>query len=226
MVKELLIPRKYEDKIRIGRKEDSGYVVSKNHLGKNLISVGCENKTSFESDYLNKNPNAKVTIFDNVSECTLAENDERVTFHRKYITSFSELNITEPCMIQMDIEGSEVGLFGNTDLSGIEMVEQVVLEFHFHKRIWPIFPQNGKDEDIEKALRVLNDHFTLIHIHVNNAGFADGWPMYKDLYDPIELTYIKKDDSLPVETRSFPIEGLDFPNRPGAFDPVIDWWIK
>ena len=226
MVKELLIPRQYKNKIRIGREEDSGYVVSKDHLAKKLISVGCENKTTFESDYLSVNPDAEVIIYDDISGCHLADEDDRVTFHQKYIESFSELNITDPSIIQMDIEGAEVKLFGETDLSGIELVEQLVIEFHFHKRIWPIFPQNGTDEQIKKALEVLNKNFTLIHIHVNNCGFADGWPMYKDVYDPIELTFIKKDDSLPVESEPFPIKGLDFPNRPGAFDPVIDWWVK
>ena len=227
MVKELLIPRKYEHKIRLGKKQDGGYVVSKNHLPKNLISVGCENQTSFELDYLNLVPDSKIHIFDDVvSSPDLANKDERVSFTKKFVSTFSDLNIDKPCIVQMDIEGAEVRLFGESDLSGIEMIEQLVIEFHFHKRMWPLFPQNGPDEKIEKALRVLNQHFTLIHIHINNCGLTDGWPMYKDLYDPIELTYIKKDDSLPIETEKFPIEGLDFPNRPGAFDPIIDWWIK
>ena len=226
MIKDLLIPRKYDNKIRVGIKRDGGYVVSPDHFGESLISVGCENKTSFESEYLKNNPESNVIIYDGVGECTLARNDSRVTFNKKYIKTFSDLNVTHPCMIQMDIEGPEVNIFGNTNLSGIEFVEQLVLEFHFHNRYLPNFPQNGADEDIEKALTVLDQHFSLIHIHVNNAGYADGWPMYKDLYDPIELTYIKKDNSLPLENSPFPIEGLDFPNRPGAFDPKIDWWVK
>ena len=53
MLKDLLIPYKITDKIRLGSIKDGGYVVSSQNLNVNrLVSVGCDNQTSFEKDFL------------------------------------------------------------------------------------------------------------------------------------------------------------------------------
>lgn len=221
LLKSLLSPKSYRDKIRIGKNGDGGYVVSKNHLTKHLISIGCENSTSFEEHYLSIVNESKIDIYDGNSICDLAERNKNVNFYNKNIYSINELNINEPCMIQMDIEGGELFFFEKCDK--LNFVEQLVIEIHFHKEQYPQFPILGDYDKWRSLFELFNEYFSLIHIHVNDNGIAQNRPKFFGVYDLLELTYIKKNDSLNIENQSFPIEGLDFPNSYGI-NPKIDWW--
>lgn len=224
ILENLLTPRKYNHKIRIGPNSDGGYVVSENHLGKRLISLGCENATKFEEEYLSINQEAEVVIYDGTSSCDLALKDSRVSFHNKNVYSLSELTIDKPCMMQIDIEGSELFLL-NGQLDKLKNVEQLVMEIHFHKEEYPDFPVHGSFQEWVNLFKSLNTMFSLIHIHVNDNGIAQRRPKFFGMYDLLELTYIKKDDTLEVEDRHFPLENLDYPNAFGM-NPSIGWWTK
>jgi hypothetical protein len=126
-------------------------------------------------------------------------------------------------MVQMDIEGSELNFF-NADLEKLTLVEQLVLEIHFHEQKYPEFPQIGTFDKWYDFFSLMNKYFSLIHIHVNDNGIAQKRPNYYGMYDLLELTYIKKDETLERETSPFPLEGLDFPNGYGI-NPKIDWWL-
>jgi hypothetical protein len=221
-LERLLKPFGYKDKIRLGAKSDGGYVISKNHFGKKLISLGCDNVTTFEEEYLKFN-NSSAVIYDGTSKCDIADRDERITFHNNNVHCLSEIEIDEPCMLQMDIEGAELNFF-NKDLDKLNLVEQLVLEIHFHEEAYPTFPTNGSFDEWVNLFETLNKYFSLIHIHVNDNGIAQGRPKFFGVYDLLELTYIKKDDCLKKETAPYPVEGLDYPNGYGI-NPRIDWWL-
>jgi hypothetical protein len=223
ILKEKLTPFRYQEKIRLGKNSDGGYVVSKNHLGEKLLSLGCENATTFEEHYLSRVKDSTVEIYDGTSNCDLADKDQRVKFHNKNVYSLSEINVDRPCMVQMDIEGSELNFF-NADLEKLTLVEQLVLEIHFHEQKYPEFPQIGTFDKWYDFFSLMNKYFSLIHIHVNDNGIAQKRPNYYGMYDLLELTYIKKDETLERETSPFPLEGLDFPNGYGI-NPKIDWWL-
>jgi hypothetical protein len=222
-IKDLLVPKYYENKIRLGNKSDGGYVVSADHLTDRLISLGCDNLTKFEEDYLVRAPDSSVVIYDGTSKCDLSDKDDRVTFHNKNIYSISELDMSKPCMVQMDIEGCELDFFTDNH-DKMDMINQLVLEIHFHEEKYPEFPIKGSIDKWVELLKLFNDRFSLIHIHVNDNGIAQRRPLFCGVYDLLELTYIKKDDSLKKETRHFPLDGLDYPNGYNI-NPRIDWWL-
>jgi hypothetical protein len=222
-VKGFLIPKYYENKIRLGNKSDGGYVVSADHLTDQLFSLGCDNLTKFEEDYLARVPDSSVVIYDGTSECDLSDKDDRVTFHKKNIYSISELDMSKPCMVQMDIEGCELDFFTDNH-DKMDMINQLVLEIHFHEEKYPHFPVKGTINKWVEFLKLLNSKFSLIHIHVNDHTIAQRRPLFCGVYDLLELTYIKRDDSLNKETRHFPLDGLDYPNGYNI-NPRIDWWL-
>jgi hypothetical protein len=222
-IKDLLSPKFYENKIRLGQQSDGGYVVSKDHLCKHLISIGCNNSTTFEEDYLKLIDDAKIDIYDGAGSCDLATKDNRVLFHNKYVNGIKDLNISEKCVVQLDIEGAELSFF-NDDTS-LNLIEQLIIEVHFHHEVYPTFPINGTTEKWIEFFEKLNKYFSLIHIHVNDNGIAQRRPMFCGVFDLLELTYIKKNDSLQNEYRKYPLDGLDFPNGYNI-NQEIDWWLN
>ena len=81
-MKELLVPYKCHNKIRIGPKRDGGYVLAGDLIDSDiLLSLGCNNSTKFEEDFLSrsKNPSVKCEIYDVAGKCDLASKDDRVS---------------------------------------------------------------------------------------------------------------------------------------------------
>lgn len=62
----ILLPRASKKLLRLGRKEDGGYVIDKNIVNKvkNLVTFGMANEFSFELDLLNINNKVRIYIFD------------------------------------------------------------------------------------------------------------------------------------------------------------------
>ena len=60
----ILLPRASKKLLRLGRKEDGGYVIDKNIVNKvkNLVTFGMANEFSFELDLLNINNKVRIYI--------------------------------------------------------------------------------------------------------------------------------------------------------------------
>jgi len=220
----LLIPKHIpiENKKRFGNNGDSGYVLYEPDVKKcnKLISLGCDNSTSFEEDILNYNKNITVDIYDIDSECDLANNNNRVNFYKERVVNIDEkVGTNDHAIIQMDIEGSEFYVFQNPlDLEKSKNISQLIIEIHFN-----MIPNN----DINLAINLLqniNTIFDLVHIHGNNhvATTIGPVPMV------IECTYLNKNLKLNLqqESNSFPIENLDYPNHKDWKDHQLLWWTN
>lgn len=214
---ELLIPFCPPSKVRLGGAFDGGYAVCPEFVADRLISLGCDNKTHFESAYLSLRPNAKIDIYDPNGKCDLAEQDDRVSFHEKAIQSFDELDMSSPCVVQIDVEGSEKDMILNYNGS-FDNVTQLVIEIHFKLKKRP--QKKGWNDCLEK----LNEHFHLIHIHGNTRSRVD---VNAPIPNVIECTYINKKLFVPdsLEPNIFPDCGVDRPNRRNNEQHQLDWWI-
>lgn len=216
MLKDLLIPYKITDKIRLGSLKDGGYVVSSQNLNANkLISVGCDNQTSFEKDFLSINPKSNIDIYDINNVCDFASRHSNVNFYNIEVNSFEQLNIDSNCIVQMDIEGSEYDVFSNYS-GNFEYVQQLIIEFHFHF--------NSDSSGWENVLKKINESFYLVHVHGNNCAPIT---QYDPVPDAIECTYVNKNrfSNVPAkEDIAYPIE-LDKTNCNNREDFVLDWWL-
>jgi len=220
MIKKLLMPHKYDKKIRIGPNRDGGYVLAGDLINcERLLSIGCKNETGFEEEFLrhNQNPNIKCQIYDVEGACDLASRDERVLFSLKKIENIEHVvENSLSTIIQMDIEGGEFECLSSHS-GNFQNVWQMIIEFHFYDSII-------KNYNLTDIFAKLNSSFYLIHMHGNNhRGY-----IHSGIPQVLECTYVNKGlfKTIPEkETSAFPIKGLDFPNSISKKEMLLDWWI-
>jgi len=158
-----------------------------------------------------------------------AKNHENFVFARENVNSENiyehivknghenETDITA----QIDVEGCEYEIFSNCNEKVFDVFSQMNVEYH---------DMLEYSEEKIKSLERISERYYAFHIHLNNwmldaAEHPEGW---KDGYGAVyEVSYIRKDclDFTPERYKgSFPVDGLDVPNRPDLEDPEICWW--
>ena len=217
-LKELFIPVCPPSKIRLGACFDGGYVMCPDFAEDRLISVGCENRATFEQSYLSLRPNAKVTIYDGTSQCDFAKQEERAEFINKNVYSFDDMDISSPCVIQMDIEGAEFDIL-NKYTGDFSNVSQFIIEWH-----WKLRNRKKPFSLISSAVEKINKHFHLIHMHGNTRTRRGAYPPVPNV---LECTYVNKSlfEPTEIEPRPYPDLGVDRPNRRKSLNHKLDWWI-
>ena len=222
--------------VRVGPKEDGGYVIADGFNYDLFISCGIANDIRFEESFLDIHK-IKCFAFDGTIKSFPYHrnsiewipknigylNTEKTTNLKEYIQNNNKI------FLKMDIEGSEFNWLDSMTEIELDNFSQIVLEVH-----WPfdIYRMN--------MLKKLNKTHYIIHIHGNNycdrdipkhlpsGRTYDGtvtinnhkMPQIK-LPEVFEVTYINKklcDYSL-VEMKEiqFPTI-LDYPNNPNAND--------
>jgi len=228
-LKKQLIPYKTNlKKVRIGEAGDGGYVIAEipNIKYDALYSYGSDDNIIFEKAFHEK---YKVESF--VYDHTI----DKITDKPDYIHFFKEgvshektndmdtmdnqivKNKHQDCknlFAQIDIEGHEWNVFGNTN--SLKQFAQIVVEFHMVVN----------DPRIVGILEKINKDFVCVHIHGNNCPLRpwfDG-----NLPSFYEVTYVRKDivEILDKETETYPIKDLDFPNDHKRPDLKLDWWLN
>jgi hypothetical protein len=106
--------------------------------------------------------------------------------------------------LKMDIEGSEYEIVPDI-IRNHARIRCLAAEFHrLHQRT----------DEFNQAMRLLAQHFSIVHIHGNNIGPYDSTI---DFPISIEITWVNRallKGELRHSTLSYPREGLDFPNTP------------
>jgi len=220
----LLIPKHIPttNKKRFGNNGDSGYVLYEPDVrnSSRLISLGCGNATSFEEDILSYNKNIVVDIYDINNGCDLANNNNRVNFHKEKVTNLlKKFESKDHVIVQMDIEGSEFDVFQKPlDEEKSKNISQLIIEIHFC-----MIPNNDHSIAIN-LLQNINEKFDLIHIHGNNNVQSKIGPVPM----VIECTYLNKNFNLNLkkETNPFPIKNLDYPNFSQFPEHELSWWLQ
>jgi hypothetical protein len=221
-------------KIRIGRQGDGGYVVLKEPLEGLLLlyTYGVGDEMSFELDLLNRCPNASAVMCDpSIDE--LPELHPRAGFLKE---CFSPRTVIRRSMMKVDVEGAEWDILPMWSIGELVKLDQLIIEFHFiHAEppsgLSPYF-SNFYQTQMDKINRQLftkyrmiigrlNRAFRLFHVHVNNSlpPVVVGGLRVPPL---VECSFVNR-DLVPWATYSeetFPIRGLDFPNKPDRPEPI------
>jgi hypothetical protein len=216
---ELLKVYKFDKKTRYGVNSDGGYVVADLEGDYDCyISAGISNEESFSRDFIeNYNMNEQNSFgFDGTIHNYPYQYTRKIQFIKKNINSFDDNNNTNlsfllnkynNIFLKMDIEGGEYPWLLQIDETQLKNIKQIVIEFHG-------ITNNSWDCDYESKIKCMyklaNTHY-IVHAHGNNHG-----PVYNNIPDVIELTYVNKNlfDSVPeLNNVDLPIPHLDFANN-------------
>ena len=207
--------------VRVGPKQDGGYVIADGFEYDFFISCGIANDIRFEKAFLDIHK-IKCVAFDGTIQSFPRHrnnmewipknigfsNTDKTTNLKEYIQTNKKI------FLKMDIEGSEFNWLDSMTETELDNFSQIVLEVHWS---FDIYRMN--------MLKKLNKTHYIIHIHGNNYGGTvtinnDKIPQIK-LPEVFEVTYINKklcDYSLiKIEEIQFPTV-LDYPNNPNADD--------
>lgn len=215
----------FENKQRIGRMEDGGYVTAVLEGDYDLyIGCGLNDEISFEQDFANKFPHINGFTFDG----SLSKRPDNLprqfafvpinvggenTNNETNLVPF--LNVSNNVFLKMDIEGSEWVWLSLLEDKNLIRIKQIVIELHWltdDRSVAQVFKIN--------CLRRLAQYFYLVHVHPNNyANVINGVPQV------IECTYIRKSEfkySLPYNTLPFPTK-YDFPNCSSSPEIILNY---
>jgi hypothetical protein len=204
---ENLIVYKFNNKKRIGKNNDGGYIVCDLSDSYDLfISCGINNDIIFEKDLLNRYPNLKCIAFDGTIQ-SLPENDNRIQFIKKNLgnnNSDTMTNLHEymkdynNIFMKMDIEGHEFRILPTIiENNYINKIKQLIIQIHSPADI-QLYPNyfNGLSDitniNMFNLLSSINNTHTLVHFHANNGckmTQIDGI----DIPHVFELTYVRND---------------------------------
>ena len=172
----ILKPYEVDDLIRLGRKEDGGYILSEKVLKNTniLISFGMANDWSFEQDFLNYNKDNKVYIYDHTVNL--------IYFVKRFYKSVKRLFYFKSSLSNINVKLKELINYLNIDkVKFIHIKKKVdLINSKTHVDIKEIFSQVNKQKvilkiDIEgdeyKILNVVNKNFK--HIYLLIIEFHD-----------------------------------------------------
>jgi hypothetical protein len=215
-------------KVRIGRKNDGGYVICNlpTHYDY-FVSGGISSDISFEQAFLDKYPSVQCIAFDGTID-NLPKVDPRISFIKKNLgkdetdTTTNLHSVIEPysnIFMKIDIEGHEYCLFSSFTEEHMKKISQLVLEIHTPGDI-ALHPEYFVGlSDITNTvmfdlLKKLNTTHTLVHLHPNNGCktyHVDG----VHIPNVFECTYILNDyvKHRTPNSESLPLS-IDMPNIP------------
>jgi len=223
----LIVYKSDYPKIRIGSKNDGGYIIADNLDYDCIISCGIADDITFEKNVLNKYPNIPCYSFDGTIEA-LPEKEDRITFIKKNISYYDSENKTtlsdiidkyNNILFKMDIESYEFRWLQIMTQERLNKMKQIIIEFHFPFKPYHNIPHFDTDlpvqDKINTLIKISNNH-TLIHLHGNNCCEVS---LFNNIVVPniFECTYVRQDIQPKKQRSTDPIPGiLDRPNLPGA----------
>ena len=232
-------------KIRIGEKRDGGYIALEELCAKTnfLYSFGIGDDVKFELDFAERFPATKILLFDSTID-KLPETHPNFAFYRWGIGPEQPdlIYAEDSSILKMDVEWCEWDALINIPVDVLKQFEQVLVEFHivhavpqlyltpyfeaFYRTIFDKYVNERLFRMYYAALRKLSDSFYIFHIHPNNSLPADACENH--IFPPLlEVSFVRKDlvNAVP-STESFPVRGLDFPNKPDRPDVSLEGILK
>jgi hypothetical protein len=215
---DLLQVYAFNDKTRLGRNNDGGYVIAELEGGYECyISAGISDEESFSRDFINKYDMNKLNSFgfDGTIQHYPRRYTSKISFIKKNIGGINDDTHTtmgiliekyDNIFLKMDIEGGEYPWLRWISEEQLNKFKQIVIEFH------GITDDGWGCEYPDKVtcLEKLSKTHYIVHAHGNNYG-----PLRNNIPDVIELTYVNKnyfDTPLELNTIDMPIKGIDYPN--------------
>jgi hypothetical protein len=220
---------------RMGQASDGGYLVPDDFQEvEALFSPGVAMIAAFESDFLEKCPEAKCFQIDaSVSKSPL--DDSRVKFEPLFLkhqdSSENEITLeswvdkyaadSSDLILQMDIEGAEWEVLAGVDVETLSQFRIIVVEFHgMHK----VFDRLANFQIFE-VLSKLDEVFYVVHAHANN--FEQPIVNYDLAVPPVwEVTYLRRDRVKQAPGFASLPNAYDRPNNPATPDIQLDSLFK
>lgn len=237
----------WDDKVRVGRDGDGGYVIADGLQYDLLIAGGIAGDISFEEDLLQRHPNIMGYGFDGTVEEMPNKTQDRLTLIKKNIGIHNNDTLTDlveyvgeckDVFLKLDIEGAEFDWILSS-AADFNKFKQIVIEMH-------PFGGNSQEEGVLdighwqtalRCIRKLNTTHRLVHIHGNNAPTIGGgtfgvpapeWYSSKygikkiELPRVPELTFVRKSDMIINERCVDPIPSpIDQPNFSNLPETVL-----
>lgn len=208
-----ILPYRVNSKlIRLGNKNDGGYIIEEGTLSRvdALYSYGVGNNTSFEEDFV-RLTNKPVFLFDHtVSDPQrsgmIFQKEGLAGTIKQGFNNFSSICKHQNVLLKIDVEGAEIEWIEQTDFDKLP-VDTLVMEFH------------NLPYDLTYIEKIKNQ-FNIIWIHGNNyKGIRDGVPII------LETTFVRNDINIfdGWAKQKFPLKELDSPNIKGRPDIEMDF---
>ncbi len=218
------------EKVRIGRKQDGGYVMIDDFAGVDAAySIGIGAEVSWDLEIAGKG--IVVFQYDHTIE-GLPESHANFRWRKlglgaaeipsENITTLSKILKenghagTRELIMKIDIEDAEWDVFGTVEAEVLQQFRQIVAEFHNFAHLGA----PPRHERIRKAFAALTANHCPVHVHANNHGpylIIAGVPVPETL----EVTFVRKDGSTFDESsETFPTR-WDAPNNPNR----ADYWL-
>jgi hypothetical protein len=231
LLNQLLVYNPQNKKIHLGSHGDGGYVLIDGYEYDFYITCGIETNVSFDKDFCIYKPNINGLAFDGTVNKP-SDLPNNIIFYKKNISNVCTENTTdlnqetnnyENIFLKMDIEGHEWRWIKN--FKNFNKCKQIILESHgYFDESWTKIG-NYNYEEIEEALKKLNETHYLVHFHGNNCGGIEN--INGILYPTVgEMTFIRKSDCIinGINKNELPIDGIDFKNNKNIPDMFINMW--
>ena len=239
--KNVMVVRKIADnsvgnKVRVGKKNDGGYIMIEDAIKKAKIaySIGIGNDVSWDMQ-IAEQYGCDVFQYDDTINTTPMQH-EKFHFMRTGICGskhdFSERMTLEQMLkenhhenetdmiLKMDVEGAEWDVIETITEETISKFNQIVMEIHELDDINQI-------ENKLKYLMKINKTHQLVHIHANNYMLpARKFAGKAILIRAYEVTYIKKDMYKFYDDDSYFPQEIDQPCNPAVLDIELGNWGK
>ena len=179
---ELLKCYTHEDKIRLGRDYDGGYVIVDGIKYDVLISCNIYSDNSFEKDFLKKYPNLKSYIYDvkNLNHKSILKKHINFKVSEVEKEIYKIISNNNNIFLKINIKGEEYEWFNNIPLNLLLNISQMVVVFYYPFKV-----------NRFKVFKKINETHYLIHFHPNNLYSTKN---VKNIIVPevFECTYINK----------------------------------
>jgi len=222
--------------IRIGGKNDGGYIVPNDLNGINFcFSPGVGQISDFENELSSRK--IKSFLADYSVDYNF-KNNSMINFEKKFlgpityknyislkdwITAKIDYENNNDLILQMDIEGDEYDVLRSIDIETLQKFRIILIEFHNLHYVFDEFYY----QKIFKVFEILSEYFYCSHIHPNND--VDFIVKSKKIIIPpvMEFSFIRKDRVKIIDNNlEFPVE-LDQPNNPNKRDVLLpNCWFK
>ncbi len=227
-------------KVRIGNKADGGYIALEElcACSTELYSFGIGDDVGFELDWAERFPMAAIHLFDPTID-QLPEEHTNFTFFKKSIhCAHNALSrASGSSTLKLDVECNEWEALARIPIQILCKFDQILVEFHivhaepredlspyfnsFYRSVFDSWNDRAFSQ-YSAVLEKLSKAFYIFHIHSNNSlpVTAIGDRIFPPL---LEVSFVRKDlVDAKKSNASFPIYGLDYPNKPDRPDVSLD----
>jgi len=224
--------------IRVGRKQDGGYIVPKFIIdySQGLLSFGLGNDWSFEEHWRQIKPDDPIHMYDGdpwlkyndilKKKCCEFFNSDKNVWYQEHVVAENNLQqhqinfkttIDRICLdrifLKCDIEGGEIPIISDILLNHHKIIG-IAIELHNINQQRQIFINTVNN---------IKNHYSIVHIHGNNHRSRGE----EGLTDSFELTFVRNDLIHNSDLRfNIWLEGTDYSNVPDGEDLQYSFEIK